>query len=327
MTSTTDDPWVGLSPDATHWVGKRHSGTHGLSPYWAVHPNGAVGLVVAGMVTSAIPDELPKPKGLTLDIVEQSEAASLRMFLQHPQDRDIFHRLCQDVIHYTSGISDKAAATAGIFLRLRRWQSMLGVAAGRELSEREVRGLIAELWVMRDLLEPRIGFWNAFQSWVAPSRHPQDFAASSGLLEIKARLAGSRQEVRISSLEQLDLTQLPLHLLVVELAPSDNPAVLLSLNEMTDVMVSKSAPLGTTYERAVCEAIARTGYVPSPAYDRLRYAPSGTRAYRVDATFPALRRSGTDARITAANYRLSLAALGEFETSLGDALNSCFAAH
>jgi hypothetical protein len=327
MTSTTDDPWVGLSPDATHWVGKRHSGTHGLSLYWAVHPNGAVGLVVAGMVTSAIPDELPKPKGITLDIVEQGEAASLRMFLQHPQDRDIFHRLCQDVIHYTSGISDKAAATAGIFLRLRRWQSMLGVATGRELSEREVRGLIAELWVMRDLLEPRIGFWNAFQSWVAPNGHPQDFAGSSGLLETKARLAGSRQQVRISSLEQLDLTQLPLHLLVVELTPSENASIFLSLNEMTDVIVSKGAALGPAHERTVCDTIARTGYVPSPSYDRLRYAASGTHAYRVDGTFPALRRSVTDARITAATYTLSVAALGEFEVPMADVLNSYFANH
>ena len=247
----------------------------------------------------------------------------LTMFLEAAEDRDIFRQLCEDILIFSAEADSPSAATRKLFERLGRWQSLLGFVRGKALSDEEVRGLIGELWVLTQLLEPIMGLARAVDTWVAADHHPQDFALAGGLLEVKTRLAGARHEITISSLEQLDAGQLPLHLLVLELSPVGTDEPHFSLNEMVESLLSRARVVAHELEQQASAALLAWGYVASPRYDALRYAVVGKSVFAVEGDFPRLARSAIDHRIGAAKYMLNLDSLGEYARDLEAILPSC----
>lgn len=315
MLSKTDDPWRSLVPDPSHLLGRRADGEHPLAIYWVSSSDGAPGLVMRGIDEASVPRSFPKPRGISIQVSDdKGPDKSLSLFLIEQEDRDVFLALCLDVIQF-SAAGDKAdASTAMAFRRLAHWQSLLSRGRPGELAPHEVRGLIGELWVL-ELLSEQMGVPSALPSWVAPERHPQDFALTGGIIEVKSRLAGSKLHVSISSLEQLEVGHLPLHLLVVELSPSDAESSL-SLNEMAAKLVLRAAEYGVDTEELAHGALHRRGYAMSPSYDALRYVVSGVNVYAVREDFPRIIRSTTDRRVHQATYLLDLTTLGPFEVDL-----------
>lgn len=313
----SDDPWGTLSRGRDSWAGRRADVAHSLAVYWAIHPNGSPGLVVRDVPSTALPKRLPALRGIALSAdLEDNAELTLRLFLQEPEDRDVFHKLCTDVIEFSAGITDKRLSAERIFLRLRRWQALVGLARGKEMSEQEVRGLLAELYVLRQVLQPRIGLESALRSWVAPDQHPQDFALPGGILEIKSRLSGSKPVIRISSLEQLETVHLPLHLLVIELAPDEAGGGSLSLNEVAASLVADAHEIDLPIGDLAIGLLAKRGYAASSAYDELCYKVVGAQAFAVHHDFPRLLRGSVDARIVEANYAVTVTGLTSFEVQV-----------
>lgn len=307
----SDDPWAAIRPDPDQMLGRRVDTGHSLGIYWVVSADDAPGLLVRGIENSRVPKTLPRPRGIALKVAADGDKSSqLSLFLLTAEDRDVFLTLCLDVIAYSSGAPDPAGAATSLFLRLEQWQSLLSQGRLAELGPREIRGLMGELWLLDQLLQ-RIGARAALQAWVAPDQHPQDFALQSAIVEVKARLAGSRPQVSISSLEQLETSHLPLYLLVVELAPGKTDS--LSLNDMAGALCANAKAAGRDVEEQAAAALLRRGYLKSPRYDELRYAASGVRLFEVVPEFPRIIRSKTDRRIATATYCIDLTTLTDFE--------------
>ncbi|MBS7456830.1 PD-(D/E)XK motif protein [Coralloluteibacterium stylophorae] len=314
-----DDPWAGLGPTPQQIIGNRVGGQHALSIYWVRSPDGSPGLLLRGIDRGAVPSALPRPRGLAIAVSAPGEQpAEAGLYLQSRAEQEVFVALCRDVISYSSKDATPRGATSLAFRRIEHWHSLLNRRAPEEMGPQEVRGLIGELWVLLRLSDA-IGMAAALQSWVAPDDHPQDFATGGGVVEVKTRLAGSRPHARISSLEQLEESALPLHLLVVELAPGSNPSAF-SLNEIAQRVLDVAEEYGPDTRDAAALALLRRGHVEKDAYDVDRYTTSGARLFRVDGTFPRLTRSRTDRRIHAAQYTLDLTALDPFECPLNTVL-------
>lgn len=313
MTSNrNDDPWLSISAHPSHLLGRRADGKHALAIYWAINADGAPGLLMRSIDTASAPKSFPKPRGISIQVAEDAEqGAILSLFLLEQEDRDVFLTLCRDVIQFSAVGDQASSATAMVFRRLAHWQSLLSRGRPGELAPHEVRGLIGELWLLEQL-SGHIGVQRALPSWVAPDDHPQDFALTAGIVEVKTRLAGSKPHVSISSLEQLEVGHLPLHLLVVELSPSDVEGSL-SLNDMAANLVLRAAECGLDTEELAQVALHRRGYVTSTSYDALRYVVSGVMAFAVRDDFPRLIRSATDRRVHQATYVLDLTTLDSFE--------------
>ncbi|TCV91620.1 putative PD-(D/E)XK family protein DUF4420 [Luteibacter rhizovicinus] len=311
MTTPLNDPWAGLQ-SSTNWVGRRLNQPHPLDLFWAVHPSGAIGLVTKGMTRATLPGRLPQLRGISVEIEPGSDAGySLHIFLRQEEDRDLFLRLCNDIIEISSMATTESEATRQLFGRLKRWQRLLGLSIGSLLSDREVRGLIGELWLLRKNLIPRLGLPGALRSWVAPDCHPQDFASTQSVIEMKVRLTGSRNQVSISSLNQLDSPILPLRLIVAELSPSQHIDAL-SLNELAQDLLEDAEKDG---DEILAESLlCRRGYVHSSTYDSLTYEVTGQIAFEVRGHFPRIARSNVDHRIIDATYSLSLENLEEFRS-------------
>lgn len=311
MTPSNDDPWAQLQRGKQNWVGQRVSADHILDAFWAIHPTGAPGLVIQSVPFGAVPKILPKPRGISLAFERRDEGQGiLTMFLNASQDRGVFLRLCSDILAYASAAADSLAAAVAAFERIRRWQSLLGLARGNQMTPEEVRGLIAELWLLDAQIAPRVGFDGALAAWVAPDGHPQDFAFPRGLIEVKSRIAGSRNVIRITSFEQLDVIG-ALLLVVVELAPTDEPDSL-SLNDMVAGLIERARGVSIDLMERVEESLGKRGYAVSSDYDLQRYVVSGLSVLETDASFPAIRKSQIDARIVRGDYSIDLTSLGSF---------------
>lgn len=307
-----DDPWASLRPDPELTLGRRIEGDHPLGIYWVISTDRQPGLLVRGIEPTRVPSALPHPKGIALRMEDGPERQpQLALFLLTADDQDVFLSLCRDVIASTAVEDDASAATAGLFQRLAHWQSLLGQGRPAELGPEQVRGLLGELWVL-DQLRQRVGMSAALAAWVAPDDHPQDFALPDRIIEVKTRLAGSRQRVSISSLEQLEASHLPLDLLVIELVPDNGPEGR-SLNAVTSALLAHASRDSTEVEEAARAALLRRGFAASPRYDGPRYVVTGSRVFAVREGFPRLLRTMVDARIVSATYVIDLGDLSSFE--------------
>ena len=307
-----EDPWVSLCPDPDLMLGRRIGTEHALDIYWILSAEGQPGMLIRDIDLARSPKAMPHPKGIALRLDQSPEGQpQLGLFLLTAEDRDVFHALCRDVISSTAEHDEAGAATAGVFRRLTHWQSLLGQGRPADMGPEEVRGLMGELWAL-DQLRECSGFRAALAAWVAPEGHPQDFALPKAIVEVKTRQAGSRPRVCISSLEQLEVSHLPLALLVVEQTPDNGPQGI-SLNAAVAALLGHASREHADLADDLRSALIRRGYVETPRYDERAYTVTGSRVFAVRDGFPRLLRSMVDQRIVGATYILDLANLSSFE--------------
>ncbi|MDH7453135.1 PD-(D/E)XK motif protein [Luteimonas composti] len=310
----SSDPWSELGSVTQRLIGQRVAAEHPLDIYWVKAADGAPGLLFRGVDPARVPYRLPKPRGLSLEVEEGQDGFEARMFLREPDDRDVFLTLCNDVIAWSGNEKSRSTASASVFRRLSHWHSLMTRARTSAMPPHEVRGLIGELYVLERLIARR-SFGAALTSWVAPDDHPQDFAFDTRIIEVKTRVAGARQHVQISSLEQLDSAHLPLSLVVIELVLSDAGDAI-SLNGLCDRLASTAMDCGVAEEDALHAALLRRGYIRQEAYDVDAYNVAGIMAFDVLAGFPRLTRTDVDARIPQVQYVLDATHLGAFGTDI-----------
>lgn len=311
----SDDPWESIEVDATQLLGRRVEGSHVLPIYWVKGADGAPGLLLKDIEPDAVPSRLPRTRGVSVQLsAPGSQRQEVRIFLLSPGDREVFQALCMDIVAFSASETSPWSATSAVCRRLEHWQALLSKGTPQEMGTQEIRGVIGELCVLLRLAKVS-GITSALGSWVAPDEHPQDFAMDNRLIEVKTRLAGSRQQVQISSLEQLEAAELPIWLVAVELAPSEADAAF-SLNEIAGQVMALATQDGIATRDRAERLLLQRGYMEKEAYGLERYVVSGSRAFLVGEGFPRLVRSTTDRRIQQATYVLDLTALGLFESEL-----------
>lgn len=304
----SDDPWKSLVGSSARIVGKRIAGIHPLDFYWARAHDGSPGLVLRNINRAWIPKELPRLRGLLLSPELDGEVPEVTMFLREPAERDVFLALCLDVIAYSADGEGVEESVRRFFRRLGHWHSLMAHARVTSMEPHEIRGLIGELIVLEQLMHSSA---LAVAAWVAPEDHPQDFALSDRILEVKARSSGSRNNVQISSLEQLESGPLPLFLLVVELVESEASDAR-SLSAIVDAVLAIARLQGPGVEDRLESALIKRGYARHDQYGVDRYRLVGVCAFSVRDDFPRIGRSLVDSRIVKANYTLDLSLLANF---------------
>lgn len=307
----TKDPWSELATSTIDLIGVRVSQPHPLDVYWLRAADGSPGILFRGIAPERVPYRLPKPRGLTLEVGVGHDGLEARMFLRTPEDRDVFRTLCQDVIAWSAAEESRALSTASLFRRLSHWHSLMTRARTTSMEPHEIRGLIGELLFLERIAECH-DLDVAIRSWVAPDEHPQDFAMDVRIVEVKTRLAGSRNTVQVSSLEQLESVHLPLFLVVLELAQSDAEDAV-SLNGLCDRLGALVQGRDIALEDALQCALLKRGYLRQDAYDADTYRVAGVVAFEVRDGFPRLVRADVDTRIAQAHYQLDLAQLSEYK--------------
>ena len=223
--------------------------------------------------------------------------------------KDIFVQFCDDMIESSATLGKAANGPKFICTRYNGWQQMLSAARGDLLSKSEIKGIIGEMLFICEYLFPKYGVESVLHAWMGPKMADQDFVFADTWYEVKATTSDA-EHIRISSVEQLD-------------CPTEGTLAVLALDQ-TSELDGQSITANSLYRKllsiidddslkmAFSSLLLRMGFYPRPEYDEYIYRPNGTRLYRVDETFPCLRRSNVPNSVADAVYTLTLAAVRSY---------------
>ena len=226
---------------------------------------------------------------------------SLSFSLVDDNYKDMFVLFCEDIVSSSACIKNKEKATRFVGKRYKEWREMLANARGNLLSPSEIKGLLGEMYFLKDFLCTHYGAEKAALSWTGPKRLPQDYIIGDTWFEVKT-VSSSRTEVGISSVEQLDCKK-PGELVVVRA-------------DKTSVTNTDAVNLNTLYK----ELLSMLPNDDSTVMGKLVFTPEAkqpfeikaTARYAVSADFPCLRRANLPESVTEAKYSLALTTIDSF---------------
>ena len=230
MTETSDDPWKGLAPpeQVSMVSGRRVDPKLQWNLYWAVDADGSCLLILQHARESRPGNKMPNLRGLEIEarLPQSGKHGLLVIRLKESQQREIFHRLCLDIVEATHSARSEDEAIERFLARTWRWHRLLRGGRDRRLSDEEQKGLIGELRLMHQHLLPSIGIEASVKSWTGPLDAPKDFEIGRICIEAKARRGAAIPSVAISTEHQLDtagLDALFLHVTEVTGTSEDDP--------------------------------------------------------------------------------------------------------
>ena len=251
-------------------------------------------------------------RGIGVDLRSGDRPGFQRLVLSllQREDSDLFFSLCRTLIEALALVTEPPVALFVTLQHLKRWKAFLAGRRGGLLSPEQVRGLFAELLVLRDLYSSGMTHRRAVGAWTGADRIKQDFVTADVAIEVKSLSGLERNAVRISSEDQLEFPMGSLFLLVMRLldAPADPSA--LSLNALvSDIEASVTdAEAVEEFQRKLSAA----GYAPVVDHNEPLFVAGGVRTYLVEDGFPRVVRSGLAAGIARVTYDLALEAMEPF---------------
>jgi hypothetical protein len=270
-------------------------------------------------VASAAIDDLEVPsatRGIQMIVAPRDDGRRtvLALELADRSATDLFTCVCIDVAAITASASDDADAVSLWTGRFVRWRRFLEHGGGA-LSPRAQRGLYAELWTIRELLAPCLGYPEAVAAWKGPERAPRDFESSGVAVEVKASAANEPQVVPIHGERQLDDAELDalfmvhLSLEVLRDAGDSLPAIVESLRTAT-----AGGPAAGLFE----DRLLSSGYADMhrSGYLRTGYALRRTTVLSVTGGFPRLTEADLPDGVGSVRYALAIDACRDFEVEV-----------
>jgi hypothetical protein len=306
-------PWDGISePRGDYTVRAAHTGK-AAPAFWARDAGGKCLYIIEleGDYRERFLKERLQVKGLETDLRtgDRTGTQHLVLALRQDVDRDLFASMCR-----TLGSALLAAAGPDDGFRaavehLHRWRAFFSGKQVRLLSHEELRGLFAELHVLRWIYGAYRGKADAVEGWCGPDQAHHDFVFDELALEVKSLIARDRNTVRISSEDQLEKDVGTLFLFTVFLSaagggPSQSVNALVAL--MEEELASSSA-LGEFRLK-----LARAGYVRLDDYDQPGFAVIDMKAYRVADDMPRIVRSELPAGVSRVQYQIALESLAPY---------------
>jgi hypothetical protein len=222
---------------------------------------------------------------------------------------DLFCHFCEDMIESSRSLSNKKQGSIFICKRYEKWQDMLAKYKDGLLSESHIKGLVGELYFLKEVLIPMYGEEMAINSWIGPDQADQDFICGEIWYEVKSTVSGS-ESIKISSIEQLD-TNREGELVVVYLdktSYADESKI--TLNVIYKEVADSLSDINLKYR--LSDILLNLGYCMRIEYDEYRFKFSGLIRYKVNNEFPCVRRLNIPQSIVSVKYDLSLSFISKF---------------
>lgn len=293
MTMSKDTPWDEIPASTTDFSVLRVAGTTGVPIYWGRDTVAQCLLVVEleGDFTAHFRRDTVSLHGISVDLRNGDTVGQQRLVLTLARhiDSDLFLGLCETLISSLSSVTDSAVALSVTLQHLKRWKAFLAGKKARLLTNEEIRGLFAELHLLRQLYLRRLTHEEAVAAWCGVEDSHQDFIFGNIAIEVKSLSGRERNSVRISSEDQLEALVDHLFLMTVRLIDVPDPEKGYSLNDMV-TLIEQELESAEAIEQ-FSEKIAGCGYAPLTDYERPRFTVGGTNSYAVSESFPKLVRS------------------------------------
>ena len=238
---------------------------------------------------------------------------SVSVILEDDALKGVFTRMVEDLADTAVSATDDDSALVALVGRIVEWQQLLHHLRKDGLSHSERRGLVGELWVLRDIVLQAVGADEAIAAWTGPLRANQDIQLATCAVEVKSTTALQPQGMTVNNEREFE-------------APEGTRLLLahLSLDERRDVGETL-LDLIADVRRVVAGApaarsrfdllLGRVGFVDDQnvLYREPHYSLRSARFYEVRDGFPRIRESDLMEGIGQVTYRVSLAACEAFE--------------
>ncbi len=319
-----ENPWRDLGvPDATAGLSARRiadvGGTRwGL--YWAVDWRRQCLLVLIHSEGLTSQHRWPTLRGLRIERQAASLGQEFLVFrLTDAEHRDIFYRFCTDLIGAAGTARSEQEAVDVCIMRTWRWHRLLKRGRDGRLTAEEQKGMIGELTVLMELLEPAIGSSQAVAAWVGPLGASRDFETGAAGIESKA-CAPLSSRVRISSADQLGSDEAHvLFLHVTEVAAAvDGSSAALTVTQVVQrvrefVESRDTSALGEFEERLMA-----VGYSDADDYSDQLWLIGDTAIFAVVDGFPRIVPSMLPSGVSDVRYQVALAECEPFRVKVAD---------
>lgn len=316
-----EDPWSQISaPSTTGSVSARRVDPgHPFNFFWGLDVQGRPLLALETGVVSGDEPKLPSIRGLDISVFAEADKKhrSLFIVLRETENKELFYRLCVDVVDATRALSDEGAALNVVIRRVWRWQKFLKGGKSGRLSVAEEKGLIGEIWFLEQVLFKNLKDLNrAVRAWQGPELEPKDFVLGVVGVETKARNASGRPMVEITSGHQLEigtLDSLFLYTVELERSSSEHDDKSYTLDSLVERVRSTAESFGPNAIELLDIRLAQAGYFPEDGYSENRWITTGTRIYHVAGDFPRIVQSDLLDGVSDVRYKLDLNACKEYQ--------------
>jgi hypothetical protein len=268
-------------------------------------PGGQRVLILRVSADTKIPEVSPTK---TLSLHRDSsglEAIEIRVVLETLEMREVFTPFVVDVVDAVAGTNSDSEAVRVFADRFDHWRSLFaGNTNG--LGETALRGLLGELWTIRNLLTPTVALDQSVLSWTGPDRDRRDFVFGGLGVEVKTTTSSPPASVLIQSELQLDGAPLDRLVLIALELDRVSGAGGLSVNELVAWARGNVSHAAGALE----DGLNAYGYydVHATIYDGYRFVLRSAHVYEVIDGFPRITPTDLHPGVGEVSYRLSLGA-------------------
>lgn len=250
---------------------------------------------------------IKSPDGICLNQYKNETFNTLQFTLCDRHNYDLFYTFCDDIMSFTENHVGEQEIYETILNRFYAWKKMFS-SLNKQLSENEIMGLIGELLFLKDFLFPRYGQSIAIKSWSGQDLTHKDFSLDNIWYEVKA-IHAAKNFINISSLEQLQSNNVG-EIVVIMLEKMSANFNGVNINKLIEEIIG-SLSMQEDRDSFIIK-VTKQGFSPDEIYNDWVYDVKSTNRYKVDESFPALRRSHISPVVVRAQYELLLPMLVDF---------------
>ncbi|GIU23373.1 PD-(D/E)XK motif protein [Shewanella sp. MBTL60-007] len=155
---------------------------------------------------------------LSIQLDQISDKTRLVCTLTDAEMFDKFRTIAKDIAAYSSEYSGLNLFRS-VISRIYSWSEFLKPSRSG-LGFRELVGFWGELFIFHSHFVEGFGFEDALKAWVGPENKKQDFTFDDSAFEIKTSIVGDNNDLKISSMEQLQKVTSSLYLVALRINES-----------------------------------------------------------------------------------------------------------
>ena len=262
----------------------------------------------------------PKWRGLTVKEELHSKIGPLKerkmlvLYQEPEQSIEIFDNVMQSIYdNIIHNLNEDLFST--VYTILDQWKNFFMRKRGGKLSLEEQMGLFGELsffrvWLNKfpDALPTIIDYWKG------PLMNRIDFVAAKTGIEIKTICPKIREDIRISSERQLELTpiinNLYLYVLKVEISDTEGESLFDILSDIINILRSRAPSSIVSLENLLLEL-----RIIKEDYTENKFSILEDLAYKVDDTFPKITSNLLPKGISFVSYSVDLSHCESFKVN------------
>lgn len=174
---------------------------------------------------------------------------------------DKFRTIAKDVAAYSTEYGGLNMFRS-VILRIYSWSEFLKPSRSG-LGFRELIGFWGELFIFYEYFAKNCGFQNALKAWIGPENKKQDFTFDDVSFEIKTSIVGDDNNLKISSIEQLQKVTINLYLIAFRINESFEYSGL-SVTDLVDrclSLIGNNEALKSEFQHKISEKYGKANYV------------------------------------------------------------------